>query len=1745
MIKRRLVKPLVALLFALVVLGCLSPILAEEYVYETDSFYVSSQIWATSNMVYANSTTVLYESWYPPDTVAGVRACLYRYHGGWFPWSEDSGIMQASVSVSAPKVPDIWAVYAYHGDGSECLSVDWVELDLGEPVINYFYANPTRVTPPGTATIYYSIDNYLTANINGTPLTQSTGTITVTPTATTTYTLTMTTHTTTRQVAVTVWIDPPLNPLFYRYSVHHEKGGSGYFPILPLQGPSVNSANGNMLFQIPLLSRPGRNGLGVSLALAYNSNIWDFYLQSGTLYATLPDPDSWVGPGWTLLVGRVIDDSSNGHYYVTLSDGSNHDLVYYGGAWRSVDSSYMIYDPTAHKLTLKGGTNITFGHIDQLRPYARYATRVKDTNGNYVDVNYADYGGRISSIQDTLGNTYTFLLNQNGWLQYIKYWNTVNGTQSYSTITLDYQNRLLAFGSGAVTDPLLPSQAMLTTVTYPSGLHYSLSYRASGELAQITYPTCAVSRFYYANRSVYDRLLSMAVTEHWISSHDMGDANTWSWSYNGSGQVAPTTTTITFPGGKTVTHFMQKSSPGWADGFMTKVTTSGNPGTENRQDWTQDDEQSTTIRNPRLTFKEAVLQGSSSQVVRTEFGYAPASDYSGNVKEIREYSFAGALRRKTELGYLHETNSNYVAPNILDRVNSTIVRNSAGTIVSKMSILYDALALLSSPSNAIRHDPAFGTSYLIRGLPSAVTKWYDIAGNLSVTSTTQYDEFGNPRMMTDPNSNITTVDYWLSSADGAYAFPLRAIDAKMHATQAVYSYFSGVILSQTDANGRQTVYSYDTRDRLVQIAKPGGGAKTYTFSDTCDCTPPAVIPYVEIREYVTSSKYRTMRTQVDTQGRPIENEMSDPGGDIKTERTFGNWGQQASGSMPHRESAASYQVSYGYNGVSRLSSVNLPEGGTISYAYDQNQATVTNTDGRRRKYTYQEDGKISQVLEEDANGDLTIQTNYGYDTLARLTSVTQGVQARSFTYDDMGRLKTETHPENGTTVYTYDANSNVLTKTDARAITTSVSYDELNRVTLKAYSDGTPSVAYFYDSQPSDSPIAIMNPVGRLTRVSTTTSGVASKNFYSYCDCSSINQEATVIVDGITKTYVTTYTRDYLGGITSITYPNGKVVTYSTDSVGRQTQVSSTQNGQIINYVASASYLGPGGQLSEVRYVFSGPLFYSAYTYSPKTFRLTGLSTLGVNESYNYKTPGNDQIQTGHIYDIIDGNNPNNNKHFEYDRRYQLVSFSGASIGAGNWTYDQYGNILTIQDYNCQFQQIPLTYFNVDPSTNRLLSTLNCRGWVYHSYDNAGNDISSGKTYDAENRLTYAAPMSYLYDGSSRRLRSLNASTKVYYIYSSAGLLLEEDNWTSGVGTNQIYFNNVLVATQDENDCALIYFRDYLGSVRTVLHVWGYAGYYYWQIVDAIDYFPYGYQQRSFASPYSYTGKRLDDSNLRYYGARYLESGDQYRPTMRWVSPDPVMSRMYDPLSLNKYSYVRNDPVNYIDPDGLKPVRIWNGDDWIDVIIGDPDIPLEIDPGRDPAELTAPGQTGGGSGGGIKIVIDQPGAGVNLAVTSEIRGWVIDLAIKALPNRIGGSDCNKWLQKTIDTLRQLGKLNKAISKPSDLINIVLNKSTLNMYGANDISSLIEARSSAFAETHSSTIYLGEKFYQPKYYEQRSNKRGDQVSTLIHELFQSSLASSDGSNLDDFNLTAWVGESNRTTGLAGGWGNAVMNHCGLH
>jgi RHS repeat-associated protein len=66
--------------------------------------------------------------------------------------------------------------------------------------------------------------------------------------------------------------------------------------------------------------------------------------------------------------------------------------------------------------------------------------------------------------------------------------------------------------------------------------------------------------------------------------------------------------------------------------------------------------------------------------------------------------------------------------------------------------------------------------------------------------------------------------------------------------------------------------------------------------------------------------------------------------------------------------------------------------------------------------------------------------------------------------------------------------------------------------------------------------------------------------------------------------------------------------------------------------------------------------------------------------------------------------------------------------------------------------------------------------------------------------------------------------------------------------------------------------------------------------------------QSAFGNFYTYTGRELDaESGLYFYRARY------YDPTIgRFINRDPAG----DINGPNLYTYVKNNPINYVDPDG-------------------------------------------------------------------------------------------------------------------------------------------------------------------------------------------------------------------------------------
>lgn len=162
------------------------------------------------------------------------------------------------------------------------------------------------------------------------------------------------------------------------------------------------------------------------------------------------------------------------------------------------------------------------------------------------------------------------------------------------------------------------------------------------------------------------------------------------------------------------------------------------------------------------------------------------------------------------------------------------------------------------------------------------------------------------------------------------------------------------------------------------------------------------------------------------------------------------------------------------------------------------------------------------------------------------------------------------------------------------------------------------------------------------------------------------------------------------------------------------------------------------------------------------------------------------------------------------------------------------------------------------------------------------------------------------------------APVSTYYIYSVDGLLLAEYNNSGSCVKEYIYSAGQLIAEylpQEGN--YYFYTSDQINSTRVVMDSNG------TKVYSAV-YDAYGGVLNT--SPFEYdpvlkfSGKERDhESELDYFGARYYNHTHS-----RFISTDPIINKeeaLYNPQLWNLYSYCRNNPVTYLDPDGRVTLR--------------------------------------------------------------------------------------------------------------------------------------------------------------------------------------------------------------------------------
>jgi RHS repeat-associated protein len=342
-------------------------------------------------------------------------------------------------------------------------------------------------------------------------------------------------------------------------------------------------------------------------------------------------------------------------------------------------------------------------------------------------------------------------------------------------------------------------------------------------------------------------------------------------------------------------------------------------------------------------------------------------------------------------------------------------------------------------------------SYDLNGQLLAVAQPNPVAGGAPLVTSYTYDEGGNRLTQTDALGNTTTFSYDALSRQVEQVLP----DGETQ--QTVYDAV-GNITSVTDGRGTTTL-QYDVNNRLIKKTYPDGSSVSFTYTATgleaTSTDAQGVTSYTfDAQDRLvaeTQPDGQTVRYTYDAVGNRTA--LITPSG--TTTYTFDALNRLETVTDP-----AGRVTSYFYDAAGNVVRTVMPDGTTEIDAYDPLNRLVsmevTGPNGTIASYQYTFNAVGNRIVVQESGGRVV---HYTYDVLNRLiseaiTDPVAGNRTITYTYDAVGNRLSVTDSVAGTTTYTYDADDHLVTETTGTGQVIHYTYDASGNMLS---SDGGPT----------------------------------------------------------------------------------------------------------------------------------------------------------------------------------------------------------------------------------------------------------------------------------------------------------------------------------------------------------------------------------------------------------------------------------------------------------------------------------------------------------------------------------------------------------------------------------------------------------------------------------------------------------------------------------------------------------------
>jgi RHS repeat-associated protein len=760
-------------------------------------------------------------------------------------------------------------------------------------------------------------------------------------------------------------------------------------------------------------------------------------------------------------------------------------------------------------------------------------------------------------------------------------------------------------------------------------------------------------------------------------------------------------------------------------------------------------------------------------------------------------------------------------------------------------------------------------------------------GNLTTSKSYEYDIFGNiiKSHVTALNNGFNETRTTTTRFDSKGRFPLEVSNPIGHKNIRSYDEPTGLVLSSTDENSLTTRYIYDDFGRLIREDSPDGNWLKYDYRK---CGGQVACPTNAIHVvFKQSSLAPTEITYLDDLDRVIRNEdIGFDGKSILVDNHYSKLFYLDKTSDPYFKGETPVFSQYFYDAAGRTVESKLPGNRSNYISYNKLSTEYTNPNRQIKTVLKNARGQVISVTDN-----LRSSLVYSYDAAGNLTEIRDpNGNTTKYEYDLRNRKIKTIDPDLGVLLFEYNGFDELVAQTSNRGLVTKTEFDKLGRIVRRIEQEGVTTFNYDIGNK----------SIGKISRI------IGPDGYSISFQYDSLGRPLSQTRIFSNKKFVTEINYDSKGRLGVLKYPSGFVIKHHYNSFGFLSEIRNFNNNYLI---WKADQITARGQLS------SQTLGNGVQT-SNFWNSVTGLldSTVSKNgahliQSFSYRFDP--------VFNLLTrvNNKYNRREEFSYDQLNRLIKTKLDGADSVILNYDILGNIVFKSDVGqYEYGQVnngPHRVIKITPTVNVCIPT--------------SEIVTEYTSYDKVSRITKntgeALRISYDPEGN-RSLISLSSGSKLIKQKFYAGQFMDQEVLGDTIrNINYIFAYGEVVAQLNEDNLGKrqlnFWHKDHLGSITSITDSIG-------NLFQELAYDPWGKRrnadwttivgpdtsryilERGFTTHEHYDLFEVVNMNGRIYDAILG----------RFLSADPNVDDITDLQSLNRYSYVNNNPLSYTDPSG-------------------------------------------------------------------------------------------------------------------------------------------------------------------------------------------------------------------------------------